>query len=222
MSAVTSSFQRIYAQNLWGFGSGHGSLPRATKTYRTFVETFIRENGVKSVIDFGCGDWQFSRFIDWSGSGYLGLDVNAGLIQRNRSKYASDAIRFEVAPERFSDVPGGELLLVKDVLQHLPTAVVHQFMAEVVTRFRFALITNCVRPAAALNREIEIGDWRPLDLRARPYSFDVPAVFAFSGSPVFSISKLRAYPRWHKVVLLFSNTSDGHSSSDRRQPIKLS
>ena|ERR1041385_9056161 len=210
-SGPTNAFSQIYSQNVWGFGSGHGSLPRVTKSYRAFIETFIRENVVKNVTDFGCGDWQFSRLIDWSGAKYLGLDIDSKLIEQNGSRYGSEQVCFEVAPTRFSDVASGELLLVKDVLQHLPTAVVQQFIADVVSRFRFTLITNCVRPAASLNREIQAGDWRPLDLRFPPYSYDVPAVFAYSSPIMFSFRKFKAYPSSHKVVLLFSNNATRHA-----------
>jgi SAM-dependent methyltransferase len=209
MSVAAKTFQRIYENNLWGFGSGHGSLPRVTKSYRLFIENFIREKQISSVVDFGCGDWQFSRFTDWSAAEYLGLDINAGVIDRNQSAHAKKGIRFALAPDRFSSVPSGELLLVKDVLQHFSTSQVEEFMSDVVSRFPFALITNCVKPAAELNREIETGGWRPLDLRAPPYSFDVPVVHSFGGAPVISFRKCRIYPAWRKNVLLFSNLPTG-------------
>jgi hypothetical protein len=207
MSASANTFRRIYETNLWGFGFGHGSLPRVTKIYRTFVENFIREKQICTVVDFGCGDWQFSRLIDWSGADYLGLDVNAGVIERNRSNYGAKGVRFETAPDQFSSIPGGELLLVKDVLQHFSTSLVEEFVAEVVSRFPFALITNCVEPATALNREIETGSWRPLDLRAQPFSLDAVEALSFNGPAVFSFRNFRRYPSWRKVVLLISKDS---------------
>ncbi|HET8921622.1 MAG TPA: hypothetical protein VFN26_01350 [Candidatus Acidoferrum sp.] len=88
--------------------------------------------------------------MDWSGTDYLGLDIHSDLIQRNQLRYAKKGIRFELAPDQFSSVPSGDLLLVKDVLQHFSTGLIDEFMADVVPRFRFALITNCIEPAAAL------------------------------------------------------------------------
>jgi len=41
-----------------------------TGPYRTSLEDFIRANGVRSVLDYGCGDWQFSRLIDWQQAFY--------------------------------------------------------------------------------------------------------------------------------------------------------
>ncbi len=51
-----SIFDEIYNKNIWGFGSGHGSLPSVTKGYRKFLENFIKDNNIKSVVDYGCGD----------------------------------------------------------------------------------------------------------------------------------------------------------------------
>ncbi len=200
----TTAFDHIYSRNTWGFGSGHGSLPKVTKPYRDFVQSFMRENGITSVVDFGCGDWQISRLMDWSGVEYLGLDVVQSVIDNNRAKYGSKNINFRSSPDQFTDVPSADLLLVKDVLQHLPSDAVHRFMAQVVKRFRFALITNCFEPASQRNGDIQAGDFRPLDLRAAPFAYPATAVFAFSGGTKLSLRTLTRFPAWHKVVLLYS------------------
>jgi len=54
-------FERIYADNEWQYGSGEGSLPIHTKGYIAFIESFVANHEVKSVVDLGCGDWQFGR-----------------------------------------------------------------------------------------------------------------------------------------------------------------
>jgi hypothetical protein len=45
-----------------GWGSGLGSLVSSTVTYRYIIESFIRLNDVHSVLDVGCGDWQFHPY----------------------------------------------------------------------------------------------------------------------------------------------------------------
>src|SRR4051794_3541455 len=125
MSVASKVFQQIYETNYWGFGSGHGSLPKLTRGYREFIARFIRENHITSVVDFGCGDWQFSRLIDWSGVDYLGLDVVPQMIEQHRTTFGRTGVRFDMCPDNLSDVPPADLLLAKDVLQHWPTCVVH-------------------------------------------------------------------------------------------------
>lgn len=194
-------FSAVYRLNAWGFGSGHGSLPQYTTPYREFLQRFMLENAVQSVVDFGCGDWQFSRLMDWSKVDYLGLDIVKHVITCNQAKYGSDRIRFALAPSSFSDMEGCDLLIVKDVLQHLPSTVIHEFMDQVVSRFRHTLITNCVEPASCLNSEISAGRFRPLDLRLAPFSYPAPAILSFSGPNTFSLRSCRMYPAWRKLVL---------------------
>jgi SAM-dependent methyltransferase len=202
---IVATFDKIYSHNRWGFGSGHGSLPKVTEGYRRFVQDFIREHRVQTVVDFGCGDWQISRLMDWAGVEYLGLDVAQSVIENNRATYGGQNVRFELAPDHFNDVPTADLLIVKDVLQHLPDEMIHRFMAQVVRRFRFALITNCIEPASARNRDIQAGEFRPLDMRAAPFNYPAEAVFAFSGKAKFSLrAPFTKFPAWHKVVLLYS------------------
>jgi len=55
--SVQERFENIYAQNLWGSGSGEGSLPISTKGYARFLQIFLRINRVASTVDLGCGDW---------------------------------------------------------------------------------------------------------------------------------------------------------------------
>ena len=61
-----------------GFDSGLGSLVASTVTYRYTIESFIRLNNVHSVLDIGCGDWQFSKVIRWDNYdiSYVGLDLS--------------------------------------------------------------------------------------------------------------------------------------------------
>jgi len=112
-------FESIYLNNSWGFGSGHGSLPSVTKGYRRFLQDFMKDNNIKSVVDFGCGDWQFSKYINWSGVEYIGLETVPNLVTRNNELYGNNNVRFMLSPDKYYKIPKTDLLIVKDVLQHL-------------------------------------------------------------------------------------------------------
>jgi SAM-dependent methyltransferase len=198
-------FDDIYKGNGWGFGSGHGSLPRATKGYRAYLETFIRENNIKSVVDMGCGDWQFSHLIDWGGAQYTGLDIVPSVVEADRQKYGNGRTHFEVIKPGQTKLPRGDLLIVKDVLQHMPTKAVQKFVAQALPHYKFALITNCIEPRNDINIDIEEGGFRPLDLRAQPYNVPATAVYSFDGPKEFSRSARRFFPAWKKLVLLVAN-----------------
>jgi SAM-dependent methyltransferase len=162
-------FAAIYDRNEWGFQSGVGAQPANNLEYSAFVQNFIHRNAVKSVVDFGCGDWQFSRFIDWTGLRYLGTDIVPGLIERNRRIFGQEHIAFEL----FSSVdalPAADLLVCKDVLQHLPNPMVQQYLDQFKSKFKFMLITNDDAPIDYLNIEIQPGGWRTLRFDQPPFS----------------------------------------------------
>ena len=126
----------------WGKSSGGGSDPYHTIEYRCFLEKFIRMNNIKSIVDIGCGDWQFSRLMNLDGIKYVGFDVVPRMINRNLKLFSSHSIEFAVMPDNIADVPSADLLLMKDVLQHLPDNVIFEFASKVFSKFKFCLLSN--------------------------------------------------------------------------------
>jgi hypothetical protein len=169
-------FDEIYRSNYWGTGSGTGSSPEATAEYRRFIEHFMKDHSVRSVVDLGCGDWQFSSLIDWAGIRYRGFDAANSVVLANRERYAKENISFETLSD-YKSLPNADLLLVKDVLQHLSNLEVAKIIEEVFPKYALVLVTNCVPPisstfhrAGLFNRDIEIGDFRFLDIRLPPFN----------------------------------------------------
>jgi hypothetical protein len=196
-------FNQIYTMNIWRYGSGEGSLPEHTKGYRRFLERFIRDRQIKSVVDYGCGDWQFSRLIDWGGVSYLGLDIVDSLIEHHIKMYRRDNITFEVLSETPEQLPDAELIILKDVLQHWSNQSISSFIPK-ISKYKFALITNCVNQNEPTdNRDIVDGDFRPLDLRRPPFSYEMAKVFEFTNRR--GIFGLHQKPQWKKIVLLRQN-----------------
>lgn len=179
------AFETIYEKDEWGAGSGPRSHPYFTIEYRAFLQRFLALNDVRSVVDIGCGDWQFSRFIDFGAASYLGLDVVRSVVERNRAVYGSSRIRFDLMPDRLDDVHSGDLVIIKDVLQHLPDPDVFEIMNKIVPRFKFALITNSYEKIDTA-RNIDLshhGAFRCLDLKAEPYSVTGAYVFEYWAQP---------------------------------------
>lgn len=195
-------FDEIYATDAWDAGSGLGSLPGVTSAYRDLIQSFLADHEISSVLDLGCGDWQFSSLIDWSGIDYTGVDVVASVVESNREKYTAPNIRFEVGAPDMTGLPGAELLIIKDVLQHLPLADVQRFTDEVLPRYRYVLVTNCVRPFWRLNADIPAGAFRPVDLRRKPFGLAGKELLSFKGPWHVHRGRPR---RWRKFTVLFEN-----------------
>ena len=166
---IRHAFSDIYRNSTWGPGSGVGSMPEYAQPYVVTLERFLHDYKIKSVVDLGCGDWQFSRLIDWSGVDYLGLDVVEEVIEANKRNFASDSIGFDVATAG-EPLPEADLVVCKDVLQHLPLGVVAEYLAEFRQRYKHILITNDVYPDGATNGECPPGAGRAIRPDLEPFS----------------------------------------------------
>lgn len=177
---MSDVFADIYEENEWGYGSGVGSLPLNNIEYIKLVKTFVRANAIESVVDFGCGDWQFSRFIDWGSAKYVGLDVAEEVIRHNQARFSGPNVSF--APLTCDDdVPTADLVLCKDVFQHLPVRLIQSYLRLLKSRSRFVLITNDEWPEQHLtNTDVEDGGWRPINLSKPPFNETAPVVLAWT------------------------------------------
>ena len=183
---IRSIFQEIYRQDHWGGGSGVGSHVSATQAYRSILASVLGGSDVRSVVDAGCGDWQFSRLVDWSSVRYLGFDIVPELIGENEEQHGSDRVRFECADVRVTVLPKADMLICKDVLQHWDIESILRFLRRSEGRYRYMLITNDIANTHiapdALNSEISIGDWRTLDLEVEPFQVQSSWRTDFDGS----------------------------------------
>ena len=166
------------------------------------------ENGIKTVVDMGCGDWQFSQYIDWSGVQYSGYDIVSSVVAENEAKYSKPNIRFNLYSGDPTELPAADLLLAKDVLQHWSNSSIQNFLPN-LSRYKVALITNCVNPAGeTFNSEITDGDFRYLDLRQQPFLLDASEVFSFRQHRGL-LKKLLMRPQWLKRVLMIRAATAG-------------
>jgi len=165
----------------WGKNSGPGSNPYHTIDYVAFLSKFIHMNRVRTIVDIGCGDWQFSRQINFGGASYLGLDIVPSVIERNKAMHARSGVDFALMPKTPDGLPAADLLLIKDVLQHLPDAMIEVYAKLVFPRFRFCLVTNSfTKLNTPTNVDIRAGDFRCLDLTAPPFNLRGAYVLEFS------------------------------------------
>ena len=204
---MREAFERIYEKNLWGGGSGAGSSPENTEGYRAFLKSFLKENSIQSVVDLGCGDWQFSRYIDWSEISYTGIDVAESLVLENKRKYGSENIDFISLDITKSVLPSADLILIKDVFQHWGNSEILSFIPK-IKAYKYALITNCITPSAKgqfINQDIENGSFRPLDLRLPPFSLNCKLVYSFSKKPERFIENFFDAKKWRKKVYLLTS-----------------
>jgi len=195
---LTDTFNRIYAEGTWGKDgggkgtSGTGSTLEITREYRAYVEDFMKTHNVKSVVDAGCGDWSFSSAIEWGDASYLGVDIASDVIATVRNKYEKGRITFQVG-DITDELPAADLLISKDVLQHLSNKLVHKFIRNNLRKgkYKWVILTN---DRGTSNRDVASGGYRAIDLAAPPFEVrglvDLPIKFGNETTKVTSFLDL--------------------------------
>ena len=176
------TFTTVYRKQIWGNGSGSGSSAKYNRKYIEFLERFIATNKIANVIDFGCGDWQFSKEVDWSGVKYVGVDVVESVIDENIERYAKDNISFVC--DGIQDVrevnkylgKERQLVLLKDVLQHWSDDELLPWLESFINlEFDYAIVTNgykhwrCPKRNGSKRNIDNEYSYAPLDLLQEPF-----------------------------------------------------
>jgi len=106
-----------------GGSSGAGSYGRLADFKAAFVNAFVQLNGVRRVIEFGCGDGNQLSLL--SVPHYTGLDVSATILDRCRARFAGPHHAFLDAAVP-ADRPAADLGLSMDVIAHLTEDPVYE------------------------------------------------------------------------------------------------
>lgn len=170
-------FSSIYERGEWGVdenqkgNSGSGSDPQNAKIYLSFLKSYLEDNSIQSVVDLGCGDWRLGRLINWDGIKYLGIDVVESVINENTKNFASANISFIKADGTDYVLPKADLLICKDILQHLPYKDIQNIIKQ-FSKFKYCIVINDVDPVKLTCENIDIprGYYRCLDLTKPPFS----------------------------------------------------
>lgn len=188
---VKQVFSHIYTNKIWGENengegfSGPGSTLVQTVKYRKFLQKFLADHQIKSVVDAGCGCWTFSKTIDWTGIDYKGFDVVESVIKKNTTLYGSSHIQFAVGDgTKANALPPADLLICKEVLQHLPFEDIENFLSN-LNSYKYCLITNDINPYETItkNNDIERGGWRYLDLKEPPFNLEAQEILTYPAPP---------------------------------------
>ena len=142
-------FTEIYEHNIWGgeqgvFFSGTGSNDPRVEIYISNLAAFIQENQIKTITDLGCGDFSvMQKVLDRVDHQveYIGIDIVKDLIDFNNSNYATERIRFQQANIIDDALPEGELVLVRQVLQHLSNAQISAILRK-IAKYKWALLSE--------------------------------------------------------------------------------
>lgn len=146
---LTRTFGEIYSSGAWGDGvrvprSGPNSDPQAAKPYVDFVCDVIDRCRVSSVVDIGHGDWQMWPRNAFKDVHYAGFDIADGLSTRVQANFGTPTCTFRQLDAVVSPLPSADLVLIKDVLQHLCNEDVAAILGK-LRQYPRAIVSNDVR-----------------------------------------------------------------------------
>ena len=170
-----NTFDNIYKNKSWGEGSieggssGSGSSPEVNKAYLSFLSSFIKENNIKSIVDVGCGDWQIMSLLNTDNIHYKGYDVSKKIIDYNNKIHKKNNIEFYVEDlDKKSNYERGDLLICKDVLQHLSYSKINNILSQ-LNKYKYVIIINDIVQDTN-NSDIDNGGYRSLDIQKQPFN----------------------------------------------------
>lgn len=169
------TFSRIYRDNEWHgieTRSGPGSHLEPTRRPAQAIVRLVGWLGVRSVLDVGAGEGNWMPDLP----GYIGVDVAPEAIEEARRRHPDRA--YAVANIIYDDVPASELVIVRDVVQHLTQDTGIRLLLAAAEAGRWLLASTYLDGE---NVVIEDGDaYRP-DLTAPPFSFPPPLILIPDG-----------------------------------------
>jgi len=187
MSELKTTFEQIYEH--WGFGgsesrSGPGSSLEETETIRNAIKKLVKEKNIRTVIDIPCGDFNWMKDIVYSFEKYTGGDIVKQAIIDNK-KYANDIISFmEFDLAGTEEIPEADLLIVRDVIGHLPLTHGVEALENILrSKCKYLLSTSWVNVnnkeyyKTHKNKDVSIGRFYPVCLQSEPFNLPEPELY---------------------------------------------
>lgn len=150
----SQAFNYIYSHKKWGedkikckkYYSGKGSYEEQyVLPYIAVIRAMIKDRGIKSIVDLGCGDFNVGKAImeDTVNVKYVGVDIVQGMIDELSEEYGAKNIDFKCLDIVDNDLPEADLCLIRQVLQHLDNDEIQQILSK-LDKYKYVVITEHV------------------------------------------------------------------------------
>jgi hypothetical protein len=125
------------------------------------------------MLDAPCGDYHWMQAVPKGDCLYIGGDIVPDIIEEDRKKYQSDKVRFVEMDITKDDLPKVDMIFCKDCFQHLSYENVKAALNNFKRSGSKYLFVSSF-PRTWRNHDIFDGDYRPLNLCAKPLSLPKP------------------------------------------------
>lgn len=178
-------FTEYYRDNYWKDReslSGPGSSLGTTASIRAALPELFARHGIERLLDLPCGDFHWMSHLEHRLELYIGGDIVEPLVQENRERHGAPGREFWVIDSIEDPLPDADLLLCRDLLQHLSHRDIGRFFGNVAASgIPLLLVTDFVGDLPY--RDVTTGGWRPVRLTAPPFCFPEPLETIVEGRP---------------------------------------
>lgn len=174
--SLKNTFRLIYEQKLWGDDetlSGACARLEEAQALIHLLPRLMQILDVHSLLDVGCGDFNWMQYVNLDGLSYHGIDLVDEVIASNQQRFQGPGLAFSVSDLTHDDLPAAELILIRDVWTHLSFVQIHRCMKNLL-RHDFSYLLTTTYAEQPGNRDIESGLWRSLNLQVAPFDWPAP------------------------------------------------
>jgi hypothetical protein len=211
-------FRDVITENKWGVNdsiSGGGSDLHQTRVTRKRLPELWSELQIKTMLDVPCGDFYWMKQVPMDGISYIGADILPELIQKNAELYDRPSVEFRRMDLLEDPLPRVDLILCRDCLMHFSYKHVATALENVCKSGSTYLLTTTFTERRR-NHDIATGQFRPLNLEARPLSLPPPMLTINEDCTEFDgIYQDKSLGLWR--ISDISAHLRGHRSKGRRQ-----
>jgi len=143
-----------------GGNSGAGSYGRMAEFKAYIINSFVKDNKIDSVIDFGCGDG--NQLKSFKFPNYIGYDVSSRALSLCRKTFKNDNMK---KFKKFNEYEGefADLALSLDVIFHLVED-------EVFENYMNVLFSSSKKFVIIYSSNIDVNNNRPQHIKHRNFS----------------------------------------------------
>ncbi|MUP44690.1 class I SAM-dependent methyltransferase [Gramella sp. BOM4] len=178
------AMEQVYHRKLWGTGdseffSGSGShQTELTEPYIKVVGDFLNSfTEAPIVCDLGCGDFNVGRKLVKFAGRYIAIDIVEPLIKYNTEHFRQENLEFHCLDIAKDRLPSADIVILRQVLQHLSNAEVHTILKK-LSVYKYLILTEHIPEGDFIpNKDIISGQGIRLkkqsgvDITASPFNF---------------------------------------------------
>ena len=169
-------FTDIYNENRWENKqscSGAGSTLKNTETIRSKLPELLEEYHIHSILDIPCGDFNWIKEVNLDSISYIGADIVEKIIQINNESYSKENRKFVIIDILKDELPQVNLIFCRDLFIHFSYRDIFTAIENIKkSGSKYLLTTSNI--LGTKNFDILTGEWHPINLLIKPFSFPRP------------------------------------------------